>query len=105
MRFGEKLTSVGEGENLKSVGEMRFRDVGEAFSGLAVDVDEWGWTRVGGLMLVRMNWLSDLGGEGGVTLEYGRKRKKKWDFWDSNGWDLGKWPCGSSSLIQLASRA
>jgi hypothetical protein len=40
MRFGEKLTSVGEGENLKSVGEMRFRDVGEAFSGLAVDVDE-----------------------------------------------------------------
>ena len=40
MRFGEKLTSVGEGENFKSVGEMRFRDVGEAFSGLAVDVDE-----------------------------------------------------------------
>ena len=46
MWFGDKLTSVGEWENLKFEGEMRSGEVGVAIFGLTVDANEWGWIGV-----------------------------------------------------------
>jgi hypothetical protein len=92
MGFGDKLTSVDEWENLKFEGEMRFGEVGEALFGLTIDANEWGWIGLGVVyfrswcLWVRMKWL-ELGGEGGVTLEFGgkrkmdRKKKKKKRLW------------------------